>query len=88
MTTDKTPATLAVDVLAVMDDTVEVLLDERSGTTARSLEEARAAVAELIEAADVLHMLGVSKEEFPDWPDGWDWVRINAAVARVKGKSA
>lgn len=76
-----------VDVLAAMDAAIEA--DGRTHSPRRAaLHEARAAVAELIEAADVLHMLGVSKEEFPDWPDGWDWVRINAAVARVKGKSA
>lgn len=40
-----------VDVLAVMDQAAEVLLDERRATCANRLEDARAAVAELIEAA-------------------------------------
>ncbi|SMR69330.1 MULTISPECIES: hypothetical protein [Stenotrophomonas] len=94
MTTDKTPATLAVDVLAVMARDAASAFEARHGD--REIQEflgkesdaARVAVAELIEAAYLLHALGISNEEFPDWPAGWGWVRIHAALARVKGESA
>ncbi|QHJ82150.1 MAG: hypothetical protein [Caudoviricetes sp.] len=102
MTTDKTPATLAVDVLAVMDDAVEVLLDERSGTTARGLEEARAAVAELIEADEELIAaeMGVAGYEAMTRYSSRNYrtacyvrereaiARRRVALARVKGESA
>ncbi|MCX2894848.1 hypothetical protein ORG27_14810 [Stenotrophomonas lactitubi] len=84
-----------IDVLAVMDDAVEVLLDERSGTTARNLEEARSAVAELIEAATELRARLCLHG---DWEDGCFYYNgysapelmapmadVDAALARVKG---
>ena len=96
MTTDKTPATLAVDVLAVMDESVEVLLDERSGTTARSLEEARAAVAELIEKGEAMLprnlCLGNSNisdsVKIPLVATMGELRAFASALARVKGESA
>lgn len=84
MTTDN--KTLAVDVLAVMDEVAEVLLDERRGSTAIRLERARAAVAELIEAlAEVKQWSDVSGID-DEWPDVME--RVNAALARVKGEAA
>lgn len=64
-----------VDVLAVMDETVEVLLDERMATTALGLEEARAAVAELIDIGSRIN-----------WYSHADvFAAFHAALARVKG---
>jgi hypothetical protein len=40
-----------------------------------------AAVAELVAASRVLRMLAATTEEFPDWPEGWDWDRIDNALA-------
>lgn len=42
-------------------------------------------VGELVELAEVLNYLALSKDEFPDWPDGWDWARIDSVLGRFKG---
>lgn len=69
-----------VDVLAVLDGAVEVLLDEGMVTTASSIEKARAAVAELIELAE---------ETIDDYDVGAIWghqiERLRAALSRVRG---
>jgi hypothetical protein len=42
-------------------------------------------VAELTELSGVLYFLAMSKEEFPDLPDGWDWDRIESSMRKFKG---
>ena len=73
----------SIDVLAVMDAALSRLWNSipiRQVWTKdqldadEQLKEARAAVAELIEAA-----------ELPDWPAGWDWDRISSALSNVRG---
>lgn len=66
-----------VDVLAVMTEVAEVLLDERMATTAHGLEEARAAVAELILAAE--------ETQADAQTLGMDIPRLDAAIKRVRG---
>lgn len=83
MTTDN--RTLAVDVLAVMDSASLSLFEVCRNADARSLDKARATVAELIEALRAcdrrLHDLGFTVS---------DDVTAQAihALARVKGESA
>ncbi|MPS36004.1 MAG: hypothetical protein E2593_12010 [Stenotrophomonas sp.] len=83
-----------IDVLAALDAALHRLWDSvpvRQVWTMEQLDadeqlkEARAAVAELIEAAEILRMLATSHEEFPDWPAGWSWLRIDSAISRVRG---
>lgn len=84
----------SIDVLAVMDAALSRLWNSipiRQVWTKdqldadEQLKEARAAVAELIEAAELLRMLATSHEEFPDWPAGWSWLRVDSAISRVRG---
>lgn len=84
----------SIDVLAVMDAALSRLWNSipiRQVWTKdqldadEQLKEARAAVAELIEAAELLRMLSTSHEEFPEWPAGWSWLRIDSAISRVRG---
>lgn len=42
-------------------------------------------VTELVELSATLHFLATSKDEFPDWPDGWDWERIDSTLRKFKG---
>jgi hypothetical protein len=60
-----------VDVLAVMDDSIEVLEMEACHLSAGQLEEAREAVAELIEKectlAKVLSVAHVGRKRAPRW---------------------
>lgn len=91
MTTDKTPATLAVDALAAMQELEDELQSAANYSgegcywsrddddLLRRSGEARAAVAELIEAADQVHNAIRGYE---------DWGRLWSALARVKGESA
>ena len=44
-------------------------------------------VSELRAAALVLRRLAVDTSEFPDWPDDWDWDRIDAALRTGGGAS-
>ncbi|MCX2894835.1 hypothetical protein ORG27_14745 [Stenotrophomonas lactitubi] len=91
MTTDKTPATLAVDVLAVMDEMYRALPPVRSDGPAfvmnwemerrqQAYENARAAVAELIRESekieDSVHKIGMTCGTF------------STALARTKGEIA
>lgn len=84
MTTDKTPATLAVDVLAVMDRLRSEWRDESQivgrWDSADALDAVHAAVAELIRESekieDSVHKLGMTCGTF------------STALARVKGESA
>ncbi|GEM_PF-6645969 len=78
MTTDKTPATLAVDVLAAIDAAIEGIHGE--GYECPDLEEAYGAIAELIEALD----LAAYGEYLPESVEQ----QIRSALARVKGESA
>lgn len=97
MTTDKTPSTLAVDVLAVFRRHAEshrasAGSDAYSAQEAPRLEGAVAAVAELIEADVRLDEMVARRNKFPC--PGMDEhvekarVRRSAALARVKGESA
>lgn len=96
MTTDKTPATLAVDVLAVMRQCANVATcnSQRYGgpTLKKHAEEANEAIAAVAELIQIT-------SEFDDYVavDGnatplllrYDmWDRLSAALARVKGESA
>ncbi|MEX0180063.1 MULTISPECIES: hypothetical protein [unclassified Stenotrophomonas] len=82
MTTDKTPATLAVDVLAFFDDLAHYLSgqEDLAGYEIEQTEAAREAVAELIGAVDRL------TDSASSMNNGWD--EAIAALARVKGESA
>lgn len=86
MTTDKTPATLAVDVLAVLDYERQMIplstedFGPQREQDVRDLRAARTAVAELIEALEP-----AVSEEGMDQPE---LDRLRAALARVKGESA
>lgn len=88
MTTDKTPATLAVDVLAVMDQAIE--REKDAGQAYVAQVAARAAVAELIEE----HQLLLDAVKHLPATDGRVIGlipligRSEAALARVKGESA
>ena len=64
-----------VNVLAVMDDAIEVLLDERSGKTAINLDAARASVAELIEACCYLKRNATNER----------WAEFHRALSCVRG---
>lgn len=90
MTTDKTPATLAVDVLAAMRELEDELQSAANYSgegcywsrddddLLRRSGEARAAVAELIEACNHLKRNATNER----------WAAFHAALARVKGESA
>lgn len=102
MTTDKTPATLAVDVLAVMDQAID--REKDAGQAYVAQEAARAAVAELIEAGMAVQAASdaveAAREEFRPVHVPMDvqsalnralrseQERFAAALARVKGESA
>lgn len=95
MTADKTPATLAVDVLAVNTDRLRTAAQSDSQTAktnallnaAREIDQLRDKFADLIEALTLArselsglpHSLGYSFTHLP---------KIDAALARVKGESA
>ncbi|HFJ9697443.1 TPA: hypothetical protein ACGW13_000209 [Stenotrophomonas maltophilia] len=83
MTTDN--KTLAVDVLAVMDSASLSLFEVCRNADARSLDKARATVAELIEALRAcdrrLHDLGFTVSDDVT-------AQVIHALARVKGESA
>lgn len=104
MTTDKTPATLAVDVLAVIEAAARSLWVEGEPVNphAAGLISARAAVAELIEADEELIAaeMGVACYEAMTRYSSRNYrtacyvrereatARRRAALARVKGESA
>ena len=80
MTTDN--KTLAVDVLAVMDAATDVFDQENWTLSKIAMEEARAAVAELIDE------IGGAIEAISDG-DAQSALRgLTNALARVKGESA
>lgn len=72
-----------VDVLAVMDAFISTFRwaeeCEDDSEFLRDANAARAAVAELIEAAAQVH---------DAWHDEEDWDRLSAAIDRVKGGAA
>lgn len=85
MTTDN--KTLAVDVLAVMNSASLSLFETCRNADARSLDKARAAVAELIQIAmEFSDYVAVDHTSLLDREDMWD--RLGSAVSRVKGESA
>lgn len=100
MTTDKTPATLAVDVLAVMARDAASAFEARHGD--REIQEflgkesdaARAEVAELIEVAAAVSSACVSNYgnatelHLALAASGGLNERLATALARVKGESA
>lgn len=92
MSNDKTPATLAVDVLAVMDASIEA--DSRAHSPTRAaLHEARAALAELIEAVEAERKGDYYDSEVELWSEfnirrRRQKKRVASALARVKGESA
>ena len=104
MTTDKTPATLAVDVLAVMARDAASAFEARHG--GREIQEflgkesdaARAAVTELIEASAAMNAAAKTmqnayrKGRLPSESSravfGIAKSKVDAAIARVKGESA
>lgn len=97
MTTDKTPATLAVDVLAVMDRLRSEWRDESQivgrWDSADALDAVRSAVAELIEAVEAERKGDYFDSEVESWSDFHNLRRkqkgrVAAALARVKGESA
>ncbi|WP_423156476.1 hypothetical protein [Stenotrophomonas maltophilia] len=78
MTTDN--KTLAVDVLAILDDAEWVLRMDHYKAIPDDLVQARAAVAELIEALD----LAAYGEYLPESVEQ----QIRTSLARVRGESA
>lgn len=96
MTTDKTHATLAVDVLAVMDEFIAIYtITEECPDDTMFLEvaaAARAAVAELIEALGGLEQAycraGSPLNRDERMEDRKRLIAARAALARVKGESA
>lgn len=103
MTTDKTPATLAVDVMAVLRRHAEshrasAGSDAYSAQEAPRLEGAVAAVAELIEATTALRARLCLHGDWEDrcfYYNGYSapelmapMADVDAALARVKGESA
>lgn len=100
MTTDKTPATMAVDVLAVLRRHAEshrasAGSDAYSAQEAPRLEGAIAAVAEMIEAMqkakdDLAHQRMFGVDSLNAWRQHATLVEgdIEEALARVKGESA
>lgn len=96
MSTDN--KTLAFDVLSVMDSASLSLFEVCRNADARSLDKARATVAELIEAA---HAMSAVLHEYGQYDDGCFYYCglsspelerplsvIDSALARVKGESA
>lgn len=75
-----------VDVLAVMGIAATTLHTENYSGTANSMDAARAAVAELIEAATRLH----DRAEFEGFgrDAAAEMDAVNTALARVKGGAA
>lgn len=104
MTTDKTPATLAVDVLAAMQELEDELQSAANYSgegcywsrddddLLRRSGEARAAVAELIEAAGNLRADVFLWRLTGNMPNlqmlANDEEALDAALSRVKGESA
>lgn len=93
MTADKTPATLAVDVLAVMSIAQTILANDPTNDPTDRLGAARAAVAELIEAVEAERKGDYFDSEVEFWSDFSNRrrkqkERAAAALARVKGESA
>lgn len=92
MTTDKTPATLAVDVLAVMDRLQRDWRDESQivgrWDSADDLAAVRAAVAELIEKVDELIKHTSGCEALLRVAQTETLSNAKSALARVKGESA
>lgn len=86
MTDDMTAAGgVGVDVLAVMDAACCVLATDKTADPQRQLEQARAAVAELIEAASCGDSVGMA-----EGPDGMYFQpilaeRLRAALSRARG---
>lgn len=74
--------TAPVDVLAVMASVWNRGLDE---TNVHEFEEARAAVAELIEAAEYGREWIIEVGDRKGYPNGGTLKIIDAALARVKG---
>lgn len=68
-----------VDVLAVMDRAAGLHWDHEENADAEDMEAARAAVAELIEAADKLQRIYHLMDADPDF------IRLRAAIARIGG---
>ncbi|CRQ56855.1 hypothetical protein [Stenotrophomonas maltophilia] len=76
MTTDN--KTLAVDVLAVIMESADFMREDGYTHRAIPLEEAHAALAEMIESCDHLKRDATNER----------WAAFHAALARVKGESA
>jgi hypothetical protein len=77
-----------VDALAVLAAVCEGDFDKPGKPSFTEAHKALAAVAELVAASRVLRTLSATTEEFPDWPDGWDWDRIDNALAAATGEVA
>lgn len=79
-----------IDVLKLMDEVTEVLLDVSMVTTARDLEEARAAVASIIAAMEGLDeaycRAGPQLTRYERMEDRKRLIAARAALARVKGE--
>ncbi len=88
MTTDKTPATLAVDVLTAMSVAERVLSYEGYEQVIFELASSRARVAELIEAVDELIKHTSGCEALLRVAQTETLSNAKSALARVKGESA
>lgn len=74
-----------VDVLAVIDEAIDTLRDDGNRALPGDLEIARAAVAELIEAAKELRGLMEDVRTGEYKPDTFTVQSIDAALALVQG---
>lgn len=82
-----------IDVLAVMArDATHAYHWRREGDDAwaeeisMDSEYARRATQEVFSGYQILLAIAKSKDDyFFDWPNGWDWERLESAIARVRG---
>lgn len=77
-----------VDVLGVLDFAAEMFGQQGWNTSANSLVESRAAVAELIAAADLMGDLMPDAELETDAVQGAIVARLRRAVSNVTGSAA
>lgn len=82
-----------VDVLDVIDLEVEAIrLQVQRGNvrlrgTLHNLCDAHRATAEVFTGYEILLSMAKSKDyDFSDWPDGWDWERLGAAIDFASGR--
>lgn len=86
-------ALVPVDVLMVLDaEEAALRLQVQKGAgllrgALHDLQDARLATQELFAGYRILLAMAKCKDDqFFDWPDGWDWERLELAIARVSSR--